>query len=269
MASATTSGSRQYRPSRDGAPSRSLKDEIRDLTFRMSRANYSAEYIFAAIAGLKAGWSAHRPAPSSPTSRPSNKPPPAPAPVRKYRTPRSGGEPSRQRRLERRRLTREAQAAELAAEAVRRARAAEAEESARKIAEAAEAARTIAVAEEAALKKAAAEAEQARYPWGTLLIAFSRDVSHEFARQILHDEAFKRTIETAIASARLHGNQGGGKTKLSAAARALFGRWHSRPPSGNEVARVARDILAISQEKEYDPMTSLWSCLAGWIMSRR
>ena len=46
------------RPSRVGNAPRFLKDEIREMAFRLARANHSAEFIAAALVGLVAGWSA-------------------------------------------------------------------------------------------------------------------------------------------------------------------------------------------------------------------
>jgi len=46
------------RPSRVGNAPRFLKDDIREMAFRLARANHSAEFIAAALVGLVAGWSA-------------------------------------------------------------------------------------------------------------------------------------------------------------------------------------------------------------------
>ena len=100
MVSATTRG---FRPSKDGGPSRSLTAEIRDVAFRLARVNFPSEFIAAALIGVRSGWCAHVPAvPSAvlPAQSPSVQ-----APVQSAKT---GGKPSRERRLQRRREMREA-----------------------------------------------------------------------------------------------------------------------------------------------------------------
>ena len=144
----------QARPSRTGGPSRDLKFEMQDLAFRMARANYSSELIYAALNGLRAGWCAHLPESRNPQPAAAEPKPSTPASMPLVRRPRKGGRPSKERRAARRFDARaKQQAAEK--EAARKKVVAEKEAVAQKA--------QVAAEKEAARKKiVAAEKEAAR-----------------------------------------------------------------------------------------------------------
>ena len=90
------------RPSRNGGPSRDLKFEMQDLAFRMARANYPSELIYAALNGLRAGWCAHLPESRNPQPAAAKPKSSTPASMPLERRPRKGGRPSKERRAARR-----------------------------------------------------------------------------------------------------------------------------------------------------------------------
>ena len=142
---------RPARPSRDGGPSRDLKREIQDLAFRMARANYPSELIYAALNGLRSGWCAHVPD-ASRSPQPAADLVPSATSRKSARRPGRGGRPSQERRAARRF---EARAKQLAAEEAARNKVAAEKEAAHRKAQAA-------AVKEAAQKKVTEESEVAR-----------------------------------------------------------------------------------------------------------
>lgn len=100
------------RPCKDGILVRSFKDDMRDLVFRLARANYSSEHIFVAIVGLRAGWRAYGACSSGEEYLSTIITPPG---GKERLGANRGGANSRARRLARRREAREKASAEQAA----------------------------------------------------------------------------------------------------------------------------------------------------------
>ena len=168
------------RPSRNGGPSRDLKSEMQDLAFRMARANYSSELIYAALNGLRAGWCAHLPESRNPQPAAAEPKPSTPASMPLVRRPRKGGRPSKERRAARRFDARaKQQAAEK--EAARKKVVAEKEAVDRKAQEAAEkeAARKKIVAAEKEAKRAAIQDRLHRI---ADLLRFSMQTEQQYKR---------------------------------------------------------------------------------------
>ena len=205
--------SHSARPSRIGGPSRDLKTETRDLAFRMARANYPSELIYAALSGLRAGWVAHTPVAAC--DRLTVKPTAA-SPAAQSRRPRRGGRPSQERRSARRLEVRVKQLAaekEAEQEAARKAQVA-LEQEAERQQEAARKAQLALEHEADHLRGARRRQDAAR----KAQLALEQDAEHLRGAQDALEQAKRLLVQNATERAqnslRRDGNPGKGREAL-------------------------------------------------------